>query len=58
MTTDDNMQKWQVTCVCGWRVQGRKPDVVASVKAYGLSAHGVQETTEEQVMEQATPIGA
>ena len=57
MTTDDKTAQWQVTCICGWRVQGIKPHVVASVQAHGSSAHG-QEPTEEQVLQQATLVGS
>ena len=38
---------WQVTCQCGWRTRGEKDDVVAAVKAHGLTAHEQQLTTED-----------
>ncbi len=55
MTANEELtQQWQVTCICGWRVQGRKRDVVSSVQTHGLSAHNVRETNEEEVMKQAS----
>ena len=59
MTTNEELtQQWQVTCICGWQVQGRKRDVVSSVQAHGLSAHNIQAATEEDVMKQASLIGS
>ena len=50
-----NETYWQVTCVCGWRVHGTKAQVVVAVQDHGRTAHGIPETTEEQVMALATP---
>ena len=50
-----NEPQWQVTCQCGWRTRGSRPEVVAAVQEHGRSAHGL-ETTEEQVMSLAVPV--
>src|SRR5262249_4010399 len=49
---------WQVTCPCGWRTHGTKAEVVAAVQNHGRDAHGVPETSEEQVMALATQTDA
>lgn len=38
---------WQVTCQCGWRTQGEKDEVVATVQAHGREAHQQELTTED-----------
>ncbi|HEY3079025.1 MAG TPA: DUF1059 domain-containing protein [Chloroflexota bacterium] len=48
--------RWQVTCQCGWRVHGTKPEVVAAVQEHGRAAHQ-RELSEEQVMALAVPAG-
>ena len=59
MTTNEELtQQWQVTCICGWQVRGRKRDVVSSVQAHSLSAHNVQKATEEDIMKLASLIGS
>ena len=57
MTSNSEARKWQVTCVCGWRVRGTKEEVVAAVQAHGRTVHG-QMLTEDQVMQRATTGGS
>jgi predicted small metal-binding protein len=47
--------RWQVTCQCGWRTNGTRPEVVRAVQEHGRTAHGM-ELSEEQVMAQAVPV--
>lgn len=54
---DTAAPQWQVTCPCGWRVQGTTAVIVPAVQQHGKSEHG-QELSEEQVMAQAVAIGA
>jgi len=52
----DSDAQWQVTCPCGWRMHGAKPEVVSAVQEHGRTAHG-QELTEAQVMDLAVRTG-
>ena len=47
-------KQWQVTCVCGWRTNGTKDDVVAAVITHGKDTHD-QDLTAEQAFSQAVP---
>jgi predicted small metal-binding protein len=54
MSNDQSSGQWQVTCPCGWRVNGTREHVVQAVQAHGREAHN-QDLTEDQVMAQAVP---
>ncbi|MEX2555879.1 MAG: DUF1059 domain-containing protein [Actinomycetota bacterium] len=48
--------QWQVTCECGYRVNGTQEEVVATIQEHGRAAHG-RDLTSEQVMAIAVPHG-
>lgn len=54
----ESANQFQVTCQCGWRVRGTKNEIVPAVQEHGKSVHGLESTTEEQVMALAVPVGS
>ena len=56
MQENKGAKQWQVTCVCGWRTNGTKDDVVAAVITHGKDTHD-QDLTAEQAFSQAVPVG-
>ena len=56
MLENEGSKQWQVTCVCGWRTNGTKDDVVAAVITHGKDTHD-QDLTAEQAFSQAVPAG-
>ena len=56
MQENERAKQWQVTCVCGWRTNGTKDDVVSAVITHGKDTHD-QDLTEEQAFSQAAPAG-
>ena len=57
MVGNESAKQWQVTCVCGWRTNGSREEVVSAVIGHGKETHS-QDVTEEQAMEQAVPVAA
>ncbi len=55
MADSDSGKQWQVTCVCGWRTQGPKDDVVSAIIDHGKDTHE-QDLNEEQAMSQMVPM--
>ncbi len=56
MQENERAKQWQVTCVCGWRTNGTKDDVVSAVITHGKDTHD-QDLTAEQAFSQAVPTG-
>lgn len=56
MQNREAVMLWQVTCQCAWRVRGTKEEIVPAVQEHGRRVHNL-ETTEEQVMALAVPVG-
>ena len=54
MQENEATKQWQVTCVCGWRTNRTKDDVVTAVITHGKDAHD-QDVTAEQAFSQAVP---
>ncbi len=54
MQENEGTKQWQVTCVCGWRTNGTKDDIVAAVITHGKDTHD-QDLTAEQAFSQAMP---
>ena len=55
MQETEQESMWQVTCPCGWRTHGTRPEVVAAVIEHGQAAHD-QALTEDQVMDLAVRL--
>ena len=56
MDENEGAKQWQVTCVCGWRTNGTKDDVVAAGITQGKDPHD-QDLTAGQACSQAVPAG-
>ena len=55
MQDNESTKQWQVTCVCGWRTNGTKVEVVSAVIDHGKDTHS-QDLTEEQAFSQAIAV--
>ena len=45
----------EVTCMCGFAARGSEDQVVAAIKAHGISDHG-QESSREAILAQAVAV--
>lgn len=48
--------RFELTCACGWRVEGTEDEVVAATQEHAKNLHNM-EATREGVLERAVRVG-